>query len=55
MKKFEIYKATNTVNGNFYLGAASNGMLSRQKAHIWDALSGNRGGQTKTGLSFKFA
>ena len=43
MKKFEIYKATNQVNGNFYLGAASNGMLSRQKAHIWDAQSG-RGG-----------
>lgn len=42
-KDFIIYKATNTVNGNFYIGATSAGIDHRKKSHLWDALAGRVG------------
>lgn len=43
MNDFVIYKATNSINGNFYIGASKNGMEVRRKAHKWDATRGTAG------------
>jgi group I intron endonuclease len=42
-KDYIVYKSTNIVNGNFYIGATSTGIDNRRKSHLVDARSGKGG------------
>ena len=44
---FLVYKATNIINGKFYVGVTKNGLIARSKAHLDDAIR-------KTGNCWKF-
>lgn len=42
IRNFDIYKATNKLNGKYYIGVTTQGIGARMKKHLYKALSGSQ-------------
>lgn len=42
VRNFDIYKATNKLNGKYYIGVTTQGVGARMKKHLYKALSGSQ-------------
>lgn len=50
---YSLYKATNLVNGNFYIGITSRPLAERRQEHVSSALSGKGGGCPAFGAAIR--